>query len=92
MDQYPQNPTPESGKKDFARLHIWQVQAFRDLLVIALIFGAIWAGYALRFVTVPLLLAFTLAYLVEPLVAWLCRVLKLSRPVAVSAILASAGL
>ncbi|MDA0214581.1 MAG: AI-2E family transporter [Planctomycetota bacterium] len=92
MDQYPQNPTPESGKKDFARLHIWQVQAFRDLLVIALIFGAIWAGYALRFVTVPLLLAFTLAYLVEPLVAWLCRVLKLSRPVAVSAILSSAGL
>ena len=92
MDQAPQKTTTESENTNFARMHIWQVQAFRDLLVIAVIFGAIWAGYALRFVTIPLLLAFTLAYLVEPLVAWLCRVLKMSRPVAVSAILASAGL
>lgn len=92
MDQDPQKTTTEFENTNFARLHIWQVQAFRDLLVIAVIFGAIWAGYALRFVTIPLLLAFTLAYLVEPLVAWLCRVLKMSRPVAVSAILASAGL
>lgn len=92
MDQDPQKPTTEFEQTNFARLHIWQVQAFRDLLVIGVIFGAIWAGYALRFVTTPLLLAFTLAYLVEPLVDWLCRVLKMSRPVAVSAILASAGL
>ena len=92
MDPELGKSTPQSESTNFARLHIWQVQAFRDVLVIAVIFGAIWAGYALRFVTVPLLLAFTLAYLVEPLVAWLCRVLRLSRSVAVSAILGTFGL
>ncbi len=81
-----------SGGAAFARLHIWQVQAFRDLLIVAVVIGAIWAGYALRFVTVPLLLAFALAYLVEPLVGWLCRILRLSRQVAVSAILGTFGL
>ncbi len=92
MDPELGKSTPQSESTNFARLHIWQVQAFRDVLVIAVIFGARWAGYALRFVTVPLLLAFTLAYLVEPLVAWLCRVLRLSRSVAVSAILGTFGL
>ena len=80
------------GTPDFARLHIWQIQAFRDFLVVGVIVGVIWAGYAMRFVTVPLLLAFALAYLVEPLVRWLCRVLKLSRPLAVSLILVLSGI
>ncbi len=74
-----------------SRLHIWQVQAVRDVLVVALIVVAIWAGYALRFVTVPLLLAFALAYLVEPLVRWICNVLKIARPIAVGLILGSFG-
>lgn len=85
------SPQSASTSANFSRLHIWQVQAFRDLLVVAVIIGVIWAGYALRFVTVPLLLAFALAYLVEPLVAWLCNVLKLSRSIAVSAILGTFG-
>lgn len=80
------------SESSMARLHIWQVQAVRDVLVVALIVVAIWAGYALRFVTVPLLLAFALAYLVEPLVRWNCRVLKLARPVAVGLILGSFGI
>ncbi len=77
---------------DLTRTHIWQVQAFRDLLIVAVIVTVIWAGYALRFVTVPLLLAFALAYLVEPLVRWICRTLRISRPVAVSSILGTFGL
>ncbi|NBX35684.1 MAG: AI-2E family transporter [Planctomycetes bacterium] len=86
---------PTSGQPkpipNLARLHIWQVQAFRDLLVIAVVVGVVWAGYALRFVTVPLLLAFLLAYLVEPLVRWMCRVLRMSRSVAVTSLLATCG-
>lgn len=85
-------PPKDSEQSKLARLHIWQVQALRDVLVIAVIVGVIWAGYALRFVTVPLLLAFALAYLVEPLVVWFCRVTRFSRQVAVSSILALCGL
>ncbi len=82
---------PSGARRTVAQLHIWQVQAVRDVLIVALIVVAIWAGYALRFVTVPLLLAFALAYLVEPLVRWICSVFRLSRPVAVGLILGSCG-
>lgn len=90
------DPRPTSGQRgpttELSRLHIWQVQAFRDLLVIAVVVGMVWAGYALRFVTVPLLLAFLLAYLVEPLVRWMCRALRMSRSVAVTSLLAVCGI
>lgn len=84
-------PSSNQDDSSMAGLHIWQVQAVRDVLVVAVIVVAIWAGYALRFVTVPLLLAFALAYLVEPLVQWICRVLKIARPIAVGLILGSFG-
>ncbi len=44
------------------RLHIWQIQAVRDLLFVAAVLGLVWAGYALRAVPVPLLVALLLAY------------------------------
>lgn len=87
----PETDRHNPNSLEFARLHIWQVQAFRDLLVVAVVLGVVWAGYAMRFVTVPLLLAFALAYLVEPLVGWLCRVLRFTRPAAVGAIMAAFG-
>jgi len=90
-DQRPTSAQP-SPPGSLSRLHIWQVQAFRDVLVIAVVIGVVWAGYALRFVTVPLLLAFLLAYLVEPLVRWMCRVLRMSRSVAVTSLLAVCGM
>lgn len=90
------DPRPTTAQQEpttrLSRLHIWQVQAFRDVLVIAVIVGVVWAGYALRFVTIPLLLAFLLAYLVEPLVRWMCRALRVSRSVAVTSLLAVCGL
>ena len=90
-DQRPPLADP-SPTQQLARLHIWQVQAFRDVLVIAVLVGVIWAGYALRFVTVPLLLAFLLAYLVEPLVRLMCRVLRVSRSIAVTSLLGICGI
>jgi predicted PurR-regulated permease PerM len=73
-------------------LHLWHYQAVRDLLLIALVAGLVWAGYALRAVTVPLLVALLLAYLFEPLVAWLVRRAHLSRKVAVGLLIATVGL
>ncbi len=74
------------------RLHIWQIQAVRDLLFVAAVLGLVWAGYALRAVTVPLLVALLLAYLFEPLIEKLCRHPKVKRPHAVAAVLATAGI
>jgi predicted PurR-regulated permease PerM len=71
------------------RLHVWQVQAFRDILFAAAVIGIFWVGHALRAVTVPLLVALLLAYLFEPLVGLLCRVKWISRIRAVIFILAT---
>jgi predicted PurR-regulated permease PerM len=72
-------------------LHIWQIQSVRDLLVIAAIAGTVWIGYTLRTVTVPLLIALTLAYLFEPVVARMAKWKRMNRPLAVACILTLLG-
>jgi len=74
---------------DLRTAHIWHFQPVRDLLVIAIVAGTVYAGYAMRTVTVPLLVAFALAYLVEPVVSRMSRWRGFSRPVAVTAILSA---
>ena len=74
-----------------ARLHLWQIQGVRDVVLVALVIAVVYMGYALRSVTVPLLVAFGLAYLVEPVVQGLCRRFSLSRTAAVGALMATAG-
>jgi predicted PurR-regulated permease PerM len=70
-------PKPEGvrpdGRIDWTRLHVWQIQWVRDLLLIFTIVGIIWLGYRLSVVTVPLLVALALAYIVEPTVKWMER-------------------
>jgi len=63
---------PDS-KPDWRTLHLWQIQPVRDVLVILMILALIWLGHTLSLVTVPMLLALLLAYLVEPLVRWATR-------------------
>ncbi|CAN5842918.1 hypothetical protein BH11PLA1_BH11PLA1_23890 [soil metagenome] len=58
---------------DWRALHVWQIQPLRDVLAIVLFCGVLYLGYSLRLVTVPLLLALLLAYLVEPLVCAITR-------------------
>ena len=70
------------------RLHLWHIQAVRDLLLVALVVGILLAGYALRAVTIPLLVALFLSYLCEPLVARCTRTGRISRPVMAGSILA----
>ncbi len=72
-------------------LHLWQLQAVRDVLLIASVAGLVWLRYALRAVTVPLLVALLLGYLFEPLVARLSRHPKLTRPMVVGGLLMTVG-
>ncbi|MFT3686501.1 MAG: AI-2E family transporter [Phycisphaerales bacterium] len=64
-----QAPAASGGNKPaFWSLHLWQIQPVRDAMLIAAVFGIIYLGYKLSVVTVPILLAMLLAYLIEPLV------------------------
>ena len=69
---------PQPDDTPLHRMHLWQFQAVRDLLLFVAIVGIIWLGYALRPVTVPLLVALLLAYLFEPLVQWLVKHKRMS--------------
>ncbi|MFU8830469.1 MAG: AI-2E family transporter, partial [Phycisphaerales bacterium] len=64
---------------DLATRHLWHIQPVRDLLVIAAIVLVLWLGAKLSLVTVPLLLAMLIAYLVEPIVQRVTRVSWISR-------------
>ncbi len=80
--------SPQDPGKSWYRLHLWQIQAVRDLLVIAVLAGVVWLGYVVSIVTVPLLVALALAYIVEPLIVWLTtRVPRLGRKRAVLGLL-----
>lgn len=77
------SPKPDSPKSDsWLDRHLWQIQPVRDLMTVAAIFGLIWFGYTIRVVTVPLLLAIGLAYMLEPIVQRLTRSGRLSRSTA----------
>ncbi|MEM7230294.1 MAG: AI-2E family transporter, partial [Planctomycetota bacterium] len=77
----------DRASKDLTRVHVWQIQAVRDVMFVAVIVLIIWLGYLLSAVTVPLLVGLLLAYLFEPLVARISAHPKIRRPVAVVMIL-----
>lgn len=78
---------------DWKDLHLWQIQPIRDVLLILAVFGVVYLGYALSLVTVPILLALLLAYLFEPLVAWVtARTRAVSRSGVAIAIIVLAGM
>ena len=54
----------------WADLHLWQIRFIRDILIALVVFLLFWLGYAMRDVTVPLLVALLLAYLAEPAIRW----------------------
>lgn len=76
--------------KPVAERRIWEFQALRDLLVIAGLFGVLWLGARLSFITAPLLAGLALAYLFEPVIAFLCaRVPRVTRVRAVLLLIAA---
>ena len=72
--------------------HLWQIQPLRDAAWLFLAILHFWLGYALRSVTVPLLVALLLAYLFEPLICLMQHRLRFPRPLAVGAVLAVGGI
>ena len=58
---------------DMTKLHLWQIQWVRDLFLLLIGVCAIWLGYAMRDITIPLLVALLLAYLFEPLISYLAN-------------------
>ena len=93
MPETPSAPKPTAAPDpvlgEWRSLHIWQIQPVRDILLLAAIFGIIYLGYLLSIVTVPILLALALAYLVEPIVRLLTRHGRgpLTRPLAAATII-----
>lgn len=79
----------DSSSTDWKRLHLWQIQPIRDVLVLAAAFGVLYLGYLISIVTVPLLLALLLAYLFEPVVARLTRRGRMKRSVAAGGLIAA---
>ncbi len=65
---------------------IWEFQALRDILVLAGLFGLLWLGARLDFITAPLLFGLGLAYLFEPVIRRLATLPRMNRMRAVLAV------
>jgi predicted PurR-regulated permease PerM len=83
----PPPPTSPSAAPAWSRLHLWQIQPLRDIMIFVAMFGLLWLGYRLSIVTVPILLALLLAYLFEPVVRWVTRRNRVRRPFAALSII-----
>lgn len=73
---------PAHTRPAWADLHLWQIQGLRDLLLLLALFGLLVLGEKLSLVTVPVLLALTLAYLLEPVIVRMARIPRISRRMA----------
>jgi len=60
-------------ERPISELHLWEIRGIRDVLIALLVASLFWLGYAMRDVTIPLLVALLLAYLFEPVIAWMAR-------------------
>ena len=77
---------------DWRKLRLWEIQPIRDALLLLGVVGLVYVGYLCSIVTVPMLLAITLAYLFEPVVALATRRYRwISRQGAAVAIIFLAG-
>ncbi|MFK7759552.1 MAG: AI-2E family transporter [Phycisphaerales bacterium] len=93
----PEDHTPDSSTDSaksgsyplWSRLHLWQMQPVRDVLLGIGIFAIFLIGQKISVVTVPLLLALLLAYLFEPVIVWSMRKLGIQRRTSVIGIIAS---
>jgi predicted PurR-regulated permease PerM len=86
-------PTPTRRDRDWSSLHLWQIQPIRDVLTVLAAIVLVYLGYLLSPVTVPMLLALLLAYLVEPVVRLMrARMPWVTRPIAAGVIIVGMAL
>ncbi len=83
----PRPASAPSGPTDFSSVHLWHIQAVRDVAVFALAIGVFYVGFLMRVVTVPLLLGLLLAYLTEPIVRTISR--RTGRSIAAGVVIAA---
>ncbi|MCO6436592.1 MAG: AI-2E family transporter [Phycisphaerae bacterium] len=62
---------PEKRSRSLATLHLWEIAALREVIILVLALGLLWAAYMLRGVLFPILVAIALAYVVDPVVTGL---------------------
>ena len=60
-------------ERPLSELHLWEIRGIRDVLIVLVCALLFWLGYAMRDVTIPLLVALLLAYLFEPAIALIAR-------------------
>ena len=89
MPEESKNTITKNDKEapNWSRMHLWQMQPIRDVLLGLGIFALIIIGQKTSVVTVPLLLAILLAYLFEPVICWLMDKFGTSRRVSVISIM-----
>lgn len=87
-DQNSDSPQPTDNHPAWSRLHLWQMQPVRDILLGLGVFALILIGQKASVVTVPLLLALLLAYLFEPVIVWSMKKMNISRRTSVIGIIA----
>jgi predicted PurR-regulated permease PerM len=73
---------------ELTRVHVWRIQAVRDVLLIIAVLAVLRLGYEMSAITVPLLVALGLAYLFEPVITAMQSRWRWRRTTAVSVILA----
>ena len=83
------SPPPPEERGAWARLHLWQMQPVRDVLLGLGILAIFLLGQATSVVTVPLLLAILLAYLFEPVICWAMARFGTARRATVSGLIAA---
>ncbi|MBO6514094.1 MAG: AI-2E family transporter [Phycisphaerales bacterium] len=88
-DQTSTQSSSSESHPAWARLHLWQMQPIRDILLGLGIFALILMGQKASVVTVPLLLALLFAYLFEPVICWSMKRFSISRRTSVIGIIAS---
>lgn len=86
-DESKASPEDPAERPRWTRLHLWQIQPIRDLLVISGLFLLLMVGERASVVTVPMVAAVMLAYLVEPLMLRVTRARWLGRKSAASLVL-----
>lgn len=69
--------------------HLWQITPLQDLFWLSLAIFVLWLGYVLRSVFIPMLIAFTAAYAVNPLLQYAEQRWKFRRTILIGGSLAT---
>jgi len=84
----PRQSDAQGNSPKWHRLHLWQMQPVRDVLLALGVFAIFLIGQKISVVTVPLLLALLLAYLFEPVIVWSMKKFNIARRTSVIGIIA----